>query len=373
MAESKVAVVTKFNAPLEVWQVPMPEIAAGGALARVEAATLCGTDAHRWQGHLTEGGGVDLPFIEPTTTPFVPGHETCSKLVETGGPLHDLMNQPLKVGDRVIASYPHCGHCYYCTVTRQTTLCAKNLSFGHSAPGALLGGCAEYHYYPPGGSFIRVPEEVSSPLAASAACALRTVMHGYEQLGALGSHESVLILGCGPLGLYSLAVAKDQGAKRALVIGAPQARLKVAQQWGADAVLNLDETSDLKQRRQWVLEHTGGRGADVVFQCANSRALPEALQMTRPGGRLINIGVSGGPAIEFDPMHFFKQVRINSVVMAEARHFYQAIDFLATRRRDFQFDQLLTGKYTLDRTGEALKAMAEYREVKPVVLPALAA
>ncbi|HTW88510.1 MAG TPA: zinc-binding dehydrogenase [Candidatus Binataceae bacterium] len=372
MTECKVAVVTKFNAPLEVWKAPLPDIAVGGALARVEAATLCGTDAHRWQGHLTEGGGVDLPFIEPTTTPFVPGHETCSRLEETRGQLYDLMNEPLKVGERVIASYPHCGHCYYCVVTRQPTLCAKNLSFGHSAPGAMLGGCAEYHYYPPGGSFIRVPEEVSSPLAASAACALRTVMHGYEQLGALGSHESVLILGCGPLGLYSLAVAKDFGAKRTLVIGAPQARLKVAQQWGADAVLNLDEVSELKQRRQWVLDQTGGRGADVVFQCANSRALPEALQMTRPGGRLINIGVSGGPPIEFDPMHFFKQVRINSVVMAEARHFYQAIDFLATRRRNFHFDQLLSGQYTLDRTGEALKAMSEYREVKPVVLPALA-
>ncbi len=372
MAEIKAAVVTKFNSPLEVWQVPMPEIAAGGALAQVEAATLCGTDAHRWQGHLTEGGGVDLPFIEPTTTPFVPGHETCSRLAEIPRPIFDLMNQPLKVGDRVIASYSHCGHCYYCTVTRQTTLCAKNLSFGHSAPNAMLGGCAEYHYYPPGGSFIRVSDEVSSPLAASAACALRTVMHGYEQLGALASHESVLILGCGPLGLYSLAVAKDLGAKRALVIGAPDARLKVAKEWGADEVLNLDQVSQLKGRRQWVLDHTGGRGADVTFQCANSRALPESLQMTRPGGRLINIGVSGGPALEFDPMMFFKQVRINSVVMAEARHFYQAIDFLATRRRYFKFDQLLSGTYSLDRTGEALKAMAEYREVKPVVLPTLA-
>jgi threonine dehydrogenase-like Zn-dependent dehydrogenase len=109
-----------------------------------------------------------------------------------------------------------------------------------------------------------------------------------------------------------------------------------------------------------------------VFQCANSRALPESLQMTRPGGRLINIGVSGGPALEFDPMMFFKQVRINSVVMAEARHFHQAIDFLATRRRAFKFDQLLSGTYKLDKTGDALKAMSEYREVKPVVLPAAA-
>ncbi|MBF6570607.1 MAG: zinc-binding dehydrogenase [Candidatus Binataceae bacterium] len=374
MAECMAAVVTKYNAPLELWRVPVKEdLEPNSALAKVEAATLCGTDAHRWQGHLTEGGGADLPFIEPVTTPFVPGHETCCTIVEMRGNLFDLLNQPLKVGDRVICSYPHCGHCYYCTVTRQTTLCSKNISFGHSLPKDLLGGCAEYHYYPPRGSFVRIPEEVSSALAASAACALRTVMHGYEHLGPIVSHENLLVLGSGPLGLYSLAVAKDLGVKRVLMIGAPDARLKVAKEWGADAVLNLDQISNLKDRHQWVLDHTEGRGADVVFQCANSRALPEALQMCRPGARLINIGVSGGPAIEFNPMMFFKQVRISSVVMAEARHFHQAIDFLATRRKQFKFDQILSGTYTLDKTGEALKAMAEYREVKPVIVPKIAA
>ncbi len=370
MTECLAAVVTKFNQPLEIWKVPIPDLAPNSALIKVDAATLCGTDAHRWQGHLTEGGGADLPFIDPVTTPFTPGHETCGTIVATGSELRDILNEPLKAGDRIIASYPHCGRCYYCRVARQTTLCANNISFGHSPPSALLGGCAEYHYFPAGASFVRVPPEVSAALAASAACALRTVMHGFEQLGPIASHETVVVQGCGPLGLYALAVAKDRGAKKVLVIGAPAARVKVAKEWGADAVLDMGEASSADDRLAWVRERTSGRGADIVFQCANSVAISEGLRMARPGGRLVNIGVTGGPPLQIPPILFFRQVCINCVVMAEARHFYQAIDFLAARRKYFNFDRIISGTYNLEHTGDALEAMAAYREVKPVILPA---
>jgi threonine dehydrogenase-like Zn-dependent dehydrogenase len=358
MADCLAAVITGFDRELELMRVPLPELAPSSVLIRVDAATLCGTDAHRWQGH------VQSP------PPFVPGHETCGTIVDMRGELADILGEPLKVGDRVISSYPHCGHCYYCRVTRQTSLCPHVIIFGASKPAALLGGCAEYHYFPPGGSFIRIPEEVPPPLAASAACALRTVMNGYDQLGRVESHETVLVLGGGPLGLYSLAVARDRGAKQVLLIGAPAARLAVAREWGADAVLDLDAIPDVQQRIAWVREHTGGRGADIVFQCALSTAVAEGLEMVRPGGRLVSIGVGGGP-ITLPPMIFFKQVRISGVAMAEARHFYQAIDFLATRRKQFPFGKMISGTYTLDRTTEALRKMAAFQEVKPLILPRL--
>jgi threonine dehydrogenase-like Zn-dependent dehydrogenase len=246
-------------------------------------------------------------------------------------------------------------------------------NFGASHPSRLIGGCAEYHYFPPGGSLIRVPDAVSPALAASAACALRTVMHAFDQLGPIGSHESMLILGAGPLGLYSLAVAKDRGVKAALIIGAPQARLDVAREWGADHRLNLDESANIEDRLAWVRDHTSGRGADIVFNCANSQALGEGLRMVRPGGRLVQIGVSGGAPLSVSPMLFFRGVAIHSTIMAEARHFYQAIDFIATRGKQISFDRLISNAYRLDQTTEALQAMAELREVKPLILPRRAA
>ena len=368
MTEALTAVVTKFRDPTELWKVPLPDMAPGSVLIKVDAATLCGTDAHRWMGHLNEGG-PDQPFIEPLTLPYTPGHETCGTIVETRGPVTDILNQPLKPGDRIVSSYSHCGHCYYCRVTRQTTLCHANTSFGHSHPNQMMGGCAEYHYFPPGGTLVRVPETVAPELAASAACALRTMMHSFEQLGGIASHESMLIQGCGPLGLYALAIAKDRGVKNVMMLGAPSARLAVAKEWGADHVLDLTTNEKSAERVAWVRELTSGRGADIVMNCANSHALPEGLRMVRPGGRLVQVGVSGGADVAVPPMLFFRGVQIISTVMAEARHFYQAVEFIATRGKQFDFKKLISNTYTLDKLTDALKAMSEFREVKPLILP----
>jgi NADPH:quinone reductase-like Zn-dependent oxidoreductase len=78
-----------------------------------------------------------------------------------------------------------------------------------------------------------------------------------------------------------------------LVIGAPANRLEVTKRMGADAVLNLEEVTDEKQRRQWVRDQTDGRGADVVIQVANNMAVPEGLTLLRGGGRYLNIGAGG--------------------------------------------------------------------------------
>src|SRR5215212_6627534 len=86
---------------------------------------------------------------------------------------------------------------------------------------------------------VKVPEAVSSPLAAAAACAFRTVMHGFDNLGAIKPHETVVIQGSGPLGNFAAAVARDHGAKQVLMIGAPAARLHVAREMGTDDVLDL--------------------------------------------------------------------------------------------------------------------------------------
>jgi threonine dehydrogenase-like Zn-dependent dehydrogenase len=355
--ESKVAVITKFDSPLEIWSVPIPALEPGGVLVKVDAATLCGTDAHRWQHHIP----VDLPFV--------PGHETCGIIVDTNGPVKDIMGAPLKVGDRIITSYLNCGHCYWCQISRQTSLCTEVMFFGGWHPQRLLGGCAEYHYFPPRASLIRVPEEVTSPLAASAACALRTVIHGFEQLGRIDNHETVVVQGAGPLGLYAASLAKDHGAKQVLLIGAPAGRLAVAKGFGADDVLDLDVVKDPKERLKWVQDKTGGRGADAVVNAASSPAFVEALGLARRGGRVVSIGVAGAADFTYDQHLLWRGLRINFVVMAEARHFLQALEFLASRRKVFPFEKMLSNTFDLAGTTKALEGMAAFKEIKPVILP----
>ena len=94
MADCLAAVITKFKRDLEVQRVLLSVLAPGSVLIRVDAATLCGTDTHRWLGNFG------------TPRPFIPGHETCGTIVEMRGELRDILGEPLKPGDRIISSYP---------------------------------------------------------------------------------------------------------------------------------------------------------------------------------------------------------------------------------------------------------------------------
>jgi len=357
LMECRAAVITELKGPLEIWTVPIPELEPGGVLIRIDAATLCGTDASRWSGRV----------VRPT--PFVPGHETSGTIVDTNGPVCDILGEPLKAGDRIVCSYPTCGHCYFCQVSRQTSLCTETFPFGDAHPNKLLGGCAEYHVFPARGHLIRVPAEVPPVLAAASACALRTVVHGFELLGRIDNHETVVVQGAGPLGLFAAALARDRGAKQVLLIGAPAGRLAVAADFGADAALDIDIVTDAGARLQWVRELTGGRGADIVINCATAPALVEALQLARRGARVVNLGQGHAAEMTIPSSVLWKQIRIDMVVMAEARHWLQALEFLASRRNDFPFEKMISNSFTLEGTTEALRGMDAYREIKPVIYP----
>lgn len=358
----RAAVVTEFGQALSVQDVPLPELEAGGVLGRVDAATLCGTDVHIWGGH---------SFVGPDKLPYIPGHETAVTVVDVAGSPKDVFNRPVEPGQRIISNYPFCGHCYHCSVAMQPSLCLEGARYGRERVDRypyLLGGTAEYHYYPPGADFIPIPDNVPAPLAASAACALRTAMHAAERLGPIKSHETVLVQGAGPVGLYSLAVALSKGADKVFVFGAPESRLEVARSWGAAGTMDIEQTS-AAERKEWLAERTRGIGVDIVVQAATAQAIPEALDLVRRGGRVISIG-GGAGSLEVSAFAMTtKYLTISSVLQAEARHFLQAVQFLSAQSKQFPFESMITGTYPLEGTGDALQAMSEFREVKALVLP----
>lgn len=358
MHDCRAAVITEHNKPLQIQRVQIPQLEPGALLVRITASTLCGTDVHRWHGPL--GGGDSLPIIT--------GHEPCGVVADINGRRTDILGDPVKPGDRIVWSYVACGSCYYCSVALQPCICPDRASWGHNRSDRfpfLLGSVSEYMYVPPPCLIIKVPDNVTSASAAASACAYRTVMHGFDRLGAVKSHETILIQGSGPLGNFAAAVAKDHGAKQVLVIGAPAPRLQVSKRMGADAVLNLEDEPDPGKRRAWVHDHTGGRGADVVIQVANNAAVAEGLTMLRGGGRYLHIGAGGKGtvAVEAMPQQFdFLHVR-----SAEPRHWLQAIDFLSSRKDRFPFEDMISASYTIDQVNEAMEAMASYKVVKAVI------
>lgn len=353
------SVVSESEGRPVVQELRWPDLAPGGMIAKVEAATLCGTDVHIWKGVGTSGA----------TLPYIPGHETTGTVVEIAGSRSDVYGDPLRVGDRIIWTYPFCGECYFCRVLGEPTLCRNAIRFGRGPSDKfpyLLGGCATHTYVPPLSGVVRVPDGVPADLAASAACALRTVVHGFERLGPVAPREVCLVQGCGPVGLYATAMAA-RAFRKVLVIGAPVERLVVAREFGATATLDLNEVESETDRREWAYDAIGGHGADVVIQCATTAAVPEGLQLVRDGGRYLSIGGGRGPITVEATALGRRMLTITGVRSGHARHFVGAIEFLA--RSALPLSRLISGRYSLKNVGKALEEMAALREIKPVVIP----
>ena len=363
--KSKAAVITAYNKPYEIREFPIPEVEPGGILVRVEMAGICGTDVHQWHGNI----GLKPPF------PIMPGHEAVGRIVKLGdGGKTDCTGEPVNIGDRIMWPHVSCGKCYSCAINNQPTLCERRVSYGFSSSGAypyLSGGFAEYEYVIPDADIIKIPSGLSNEEVIGVCCAFRTAVAAFERLGALGIQSSVVIQGCGPVGLYATLLSAEGGASKTIVVGAPDLRLDLAKKWGADDVINIEEIPDAEKRKAKILKLTGGRGPDVVVEASGvPAAFREGMDIVRRGGRYLIIGQSSMAEQAIIPgLIMLKHLEIIGNTSATIRHYHQAIQFIKNKRRRYSFADIVTNKYRLDQINEAVKAMMTGREIKPVIVP----
>jgi len=236
----------------------------------------------------------------------------------------------------------------------------------------LNGGFSEYEYIIPGTDVIKVPERLLNEEVIGVGCAFRTVVSAFERLRGVGPKESVVIQGCGPIGLYSTLLAAEGGAGRVIVVGAPRKRLELAKKWGADHVMDVEEVPDSSQRLGEILELTEKRGADVVVEASGGRtAFKEGLEMVRKGGRYLVIGQG---SLELTAtmvpgrisMHHLEIIGNNSGLIG---HYRKALQFIEDKQHKYQFADIVTNKYSLDQINDALAAMEAGKEIKPVIIP----
>ncbi len=365
---SRAACVVEFAKPLDIRDLPIPETLEPGAiLVRIEVASICGSDVHLWLGEVGARDRLRLPVVL--------GHEMMGRVARLGpGVTHDSVGQPLAEGDRIVWTHASCGACYMCTVAHQPTLCRNRRMYMFTPcdqPPYLLGGFAEYCYVLPSSGRIKVPEEVSSELASAASCALRTVVHAFDRLGRIEDHETVVIQGAGPLGLFSAAMALAAGAHQVILLGAPASRLAVAQQWGVTQTIDIDAVPEAHERLRMIRACTEGRGADIVIEVSGgATAFPEGIAMLRRGGRYLVVGQVGGHQVSLAPRLIVeKQLTVLGVMSGDTVHYYKALQFLKHHRHRFPFEALLSRRYHLTQITEALEAMRHFREIKPVVVP----
>lgn len=259
----------KGNDQIEMRQIPVPQVDEHAVLVQVKAAGICGSDVKIFHDE------------HPYYPPVVLGHEFAGEIVKTG---HGV--EGWSVGDGVVPEVHGyvCGKCRFC-LSGKKHVCPSKRALGWG----IDGGFAEYVKVP-AWLLHRIPEGVSQEEAALAE-PMAVVVHGMLERARVEPEDFVVILGCGPLGLMALQVARAEGAACVMITGTEpdeKTRLKMAVQFGADYAVNVQKTDPV----EIVMQKTRGIGADLVVDLSGDpSAIRQGLEMVRIDGRFLAIGI----------------------------------------------------------------------------------
>ena len=331
---------------LELQHIPIPHPKTGEVLVKVIAALTCGTDVKTYKrGH---------PKFPP---PFVFGHEFGGDIVEIGEGVKGY--QP---GMRVTSTVnAECGECFYCQ-KGQGNLC-ENLEYN-------FGAFAEYVIVP--ASIVRknlfeIPTHISYAEAAVVEPFV-TVVHG-QGLVKVQPGEVVAIIGAGgPIGIMHAQMALLAGASKVIAVDRSDTRLEVLKQFGPVITINPQKTDPL----QGVKNETSGYGADVVIECAGTKATWEqAVEMVRRGGRVLWFGgLPGGAKVELDAARLhYGEITLFNIHGGTAADAQKAFELITSGKINTRC--LLSGEVPLEGVEDALQKMIAGEVIKMVVNPAI--
>jgi L-iditol 2-dehydrogenase len=269
-----VAKIARGEGNVALIDAPEPQAGPGQVVIEVKAAGICGTDLHIYHDEF------------PTEPPVIMGHEVAGVVVETGSGVTGW-----RPGDRVTSEtyFSVCGRCQFCR-DGFPNLCPQRRSIGSKANGAFTR-----YLLLPERNLHRLPDHVDDHTGALTE-PLACCVHALE-LTRVEPGDLAVISGSGAIGLLTLQVAKAAGA-RVVMLGteADRARLAVAEQLGADFLVNVQQ----QDPAELVRDLSDGLGADVVFECAGAGASARTcLNLVRRRGRYAQVGLFGKP-VEWD-------------------------------------------------------------------------
>jgi len=292
------AVVKPNAAPgAEIREVKIPSYGRTDVLVKVKAASICGTDLHIYEWDRWAQGRIHPPLI--------PGHEFCGEVVAFGDEVTSV-----REGDFVSAEmHVACGKCLLCR-TGEAHICQNVKIIGVDTDGAF----AEYVVIPESNIWKldpAIPQEYASILDPLGN-AVHTVLAG--EIAA----KTVAVTGCGPIGLFSIAVARACGATTIFAIEVNEHRRKLATKMHADFAIDPSK----EDVRAIVAEKTGGLGVDVVLEMAgHPDAIRVAFDIIRRGGRMSLLGLTSKPIpVNFSEDIIFKGLTIQGI---NGRRMYQ--------------------------------------------------
>nr|WP_245345321.1 L-threonine 3-dehydrogenase [Halobacillus andaensis] len=286
-------------------EVEIPSIQNDEVLIKVKATSICGTDVHIYNWDDWSASRVHPPYVF--------GHEFSGEIVEVG---EKVLN--FKIGDYVSAeTHLVCGHCPQC-LTGQYHICEHTKIIGVDTQGCF----AEYVAIP-ATNLWRNPDQMPSDIASiqePMGNAVHTVLNG-DVAG-----KSVAVIGCGPIGLMAVGVAKAAGASQVFAFDLNEYRLNLAKQMGATTVVNSAKENPIDVAKQL----TNGHGVDVVCEMSGHPvAMDQGFKMITNGGRVSILSLPISPvSIDITNDIVFKGIQVQGITGRKMYETWQQVSRL---------------------------------------------
>lgn len=291
----RAAVLPGLNMPLEVRDdVEVGEPGPGEVKIAIAASGICHSDLSAQNGTL------------PMPLPCVPGHEGAGEIVAVGEHVHDV-----KTGDHVIVSWlPPCGKCRRC-IEGQPQLCLTHLlgfiadpkftRGSEKIPGFAGTGTFAEEMIVPSYAAVPIPADVPLDVASLIGCGVMTGVGAAINTAQVRPGSSVVVFGCGGVGLSVIQGARIAGAAEIVAVDLLESKLEMAPRFGATHVSSPDGLDSLKT------QITGGEGFDYAFEVVGLPVtIRQAWEATRRGGTTVVVGAGSMTAmVEFSAYELF--------------------------------------------------------------------
>lgn len=323
----------------------------GEALVRVGSVGICGSDLHMFLD-----GRIGTVRLE---SPVILGHEFGGTVEAAGDDARDGRGDPLAPGTRVaVDPAVPCRACETCA-SGHPNLCPHHTFFGLYPTGGAL--CERLIV--PAWVCFPLPDAIPGeqvPLLETLGVALHAVDLGHLRVG-----SPVAVIGAGAIGLCVAQVATLAGALPLFVTDRLPWRLELARQFGARAV-HVDESDPVRT----IKDATRNRGVDVAIECAWSteESIAQAVDVVRPGGRLVVVGIPGGEDDLRVPHSTARRKGLTIAMCRRMKHTYPRAIALAEAGR-VSLAPLISHRFPLGEAGEAIRRAAAYEDgvVKVIV------
>ncbi len=334
----------------ELVEIPVPEPHEDEVLIRVHGASICGTDLHIYDWN--EWADKRIPHV-----PMTFGHEMAGTVEQVGDEVHHLQPGAFVAAETHIA----CGHCPTCQ-TGRAHICQNLRILGVDTEGVF----ADYVVIPATNAWV-----VGEGIAPDVASIMEPFGNGVHAAFGTGGGEdiatnAVAVIGCGPIGMFAVAIARSLGAWKVFAIEPNGYRRGKAEEMGADVVIDPSEVDPVAR----VMDLTNGSGAEVVLEMSgNARAIDQGTRMLARGGRMSLLGLpDGAVTLDLNDQVIFKEARIHGITGREMfRTWQQTTTLLSTGRVDVA--PVITHRLPLARFEEAFAITASGDAGKVVMFP----